>query len=204
MSEAYQRFLESMKIDYYKWHDGIGYDLEALRQLAPDERNMAEKILLSRGCLDWRDVDALDVLGTEAAISELKSALRNERFEIRIEAMEKLALRGAIHARDVEKILVETIPHVTILNGLSFTFRLAERYPTEAVKQVLLRTAMEGHDDARCHAAALAEYLYGVAKSSFDFERRDFYLRFNEKNRSIRKAAYLQLCQNVHIDPNLV
>ncbi len=34
-SEIYQQFLNSMIMDYDKWHDGTGYDLEALGQLGP-------------------------------------------------------------------------------------------------------------------------------------------------------------------------
>ncbi|MFO1497686.1 MAG: hypothetical protein U1G07_04715, partial [Verrucomicrobiota bacterium] len=33
-----QRFQNSLTIDYEKWHDGIGYDLEALRAASPEER----------------------------------------------------------------------------------------------------------------------------------------------------------------------
>lgn len=29
-SESYQGFLDSMVMDFDKWHDGIGYDLEVL------------------------------------------------------------------------------------------------------------------------------------------------------------------------------
>ncbi len=33
---AHDRFIRSMVIDYDKWHDGIGYDLEALEQATED------------------------------------------------------------------------------------------------------------------------------------------------------------------------
>ena len=39
MTKEYQRFLDSLNIDYSKWHDGVGYDLDALRKLSPDEHN---------------------------------------------------------------------------------------------------------------------------------------------------------------------
>ncbi len=201
MSELYQRFIESMKIDYMKWHEGIGYDLEALRQLPPVEQAKAEKMLLSHGVGDWRDVEALDVLGTKDAITALKKALKSKRFEVRISAAEHLAKSEHITPAEVERVLVETIPEVTILNGLSFTFRLAEQYPTEAVRRAVLKNAMHGADDARVLSAALAEFLFGAARSSFDMHRRELYLRFNEKNPAVRREAYLELCRNVGIDP---
>ena len=37
------RFIESMKIDYEKWHDGIGYDLKALAEANREEREKRKK-----------------------------------------------------------------------------------------------------------------------------------------------------------------
>ena len=34
---AVRRFERSMVMDYEKWHDGTGYDLEALKEATPDE-----------------------------------------------------------------------------------------------------------------------------------------------------------------------
>ncbi len=41
-----RRFEQSMIMDYEKWHDGIGYDLNALREASPSERETIEKILM--------------------------------------------------------------------------------------------------------------------------------------------------------------
>jgi hypothetical protein len=37
-SAAIDRFLRSLVIDYEKWHDGIGFDVDALREATPAER----------------------------------------------------------------------------------------------------------------------------------------------------------------------
>ena len=77
------RFRKSMTIDYEKWHDGIGYDLNALNEATPEERDMITNMLISRD-LDWRDVEALASLDTPrarevllAAASEGSSAVKN-------------------------------------------------------------------------------------------------------------------------------
>jgi hypothetical protein len=36
-SPTLDKFLQSMKIGYVEWHDGIGYDLEALGELRGEE-----------------------------------------------------------------------------------------------------------------------------------------------------------------------
>ena len=201
MSEEYQRFLDSMKLDYAKWHDGVGYDLDALRKLSPEEQNKVENILIERGVNDWRDIDALAEIGSEKALSALKNALQSDTYEVRIRAIERLSEKGIISEREIETLLVETIPLVSILNGQTFTLRLAEKYPTPAVKRVLLWCTLHGNDDIRVHAAALIYYLYGIAASSFDWDYRPFYLRFNDENISNRKLAYEELCKEIQVDP---
>jgi len=48
MSKEYQRFLDSMNMDYAKWHDGIGYDLDVLRKLSTDEKEKGVILTLLR------------------------------------------------------------------------------------------------------------------------------------------------------------
>ncbi len=202
MTGAFQRFLDSMKIDYMKWHEGIGYDLGELRKVSPDERNRVEEILIGRGCKDWRDVEALDELGSERAFTAMKAALQSSNHEVRIAATDKLAKRGILSEREIETILVETIPSATILNGQTFTLRLAENFPTPAVRRVLLWCSLHGNDDLRVHAAALIYYLYGIAASPFDWNHRPFFLRFGDKSFSNRRQAYLELCENIQVEPD--
>ena len=35
---AYTRFLASMQMTFDKWHDGEGYDIDALEEMTDDER----------------------------------------------------------------------------------------------------------------------------------------------------------------------
>ena len=56
-----------MVIDYEKWHDGVGYDLDAIREASQDERQAIEILLFNRGTRDWRDVEALAALDTARA-----------------------------------------------------------------------------------------------------------------------------------------
>jgi hypothetical protein len=204
MTSDYQRFLDSMKIDYMKWHDGIGYDLDALRQLSPAERQKAEAVLLATGCEDWRDVEALNELGTDHALAALRSALASHRYEVRIAAARALAQHGLLGEDEIELLLVKTLPDVTILNGMVSTLRLVEDHPTLAVRRTLLWCALHGHDDIRVHAAALIYYLYGQAAEPFDWAHRSFFLRFGDKNLAERTTAYQELCAAIQVDPQWV
>ena len=201
MSEEYQRFLDSMEIDYAKWHDGVGYDLDTLGKLSPDEQTKVENLLIERGVNDWRVVDALAEIGSEKALAALKNALQSDTYEVRIRAVERLSEKGSISESEIETLLVETLPLVKLLNGQTFTLQLAEEYPTPAVKRILLWCTLHGNEDIRVHAAALIHFLYGIAASSFDWDHRPFYLRFNDENIENRKLAYDELCKEIGVDP---
>ena len=54
MSDAVSRFRASMNIDYEKWHDGIGYDLDALRAASNGERAEAFSALCEKIGVDAR------------------------------------------------------------------------------------------------------------------------------------------------------
>jgi len=198
---AFQRFLESMNIGYVEWHDGIGYDLEAFVQLSPDERIAAEGILVSHCDRDWRDIEALDYLGSERALAAMASVLKSKNFSVRIAAATRLAKRKLLSEAQVEAVLLDTLPSATLINGLTDTLRLAGAYPTPAVRRKLLWCTLHGNDAIRVHAAARIHFLYGVAASSFDWEFRPLYLRFGSSRLAERRQAYLELCASIHVDP---
>jgi hypothetical protein len=54
-----------MAIDYEKWHDGIGYDIDAIKLASPAERKTIERILIAHTPRDWRDIEALAQIDTE-------------------------------------------------------------------------------------------------------------------------------------------
>lgn len=200
-SEAFKRFQRSMKIGYAEWHDGMGYDLDAISALSPDERRRAEDLVIDRRVADWRDVAALDRFGSERALAELKKALRAKSLEIRIEAAQRLARRGVLKESDVEQVIVRALDEATILNGMVKTLRFATANPTPAVLGKLLWCTLHGNDDLRVHAAALVHYLHGGSSSAFDLAFRPFYLQFGSKDRRVRHAAYLDLCAKIGVKP---
>jgi len=73
--EAAQRFWASTHVGDEEWRDGAGYDLAALREFDPAERAKAEDFLVRRSGVDWRDIDALDALGSERALIAIECSL---------------------------------------------------------------------------------------------------------------------------------
>jgi hypothetical protein len=196
--KAYDRFMESMKIDYYKWHDGVGYDLDALNELNSTELKQVEDLLISRKDSDWRDVEALAALSTPFSIQALRDCLASPNVECRLFAVRFLK---ELNIEDhIEEVLVRTLPETTIGNGLTYALYLAKTYPTEKIRRAVLRCALTGNDDIRVHCAAMALFLYGISRSDFDTEYKIIY-EFHEKDLSVRQRIFARLCAMVGVNP---
>jgi hypothetical protein len=200
-SADFVKFRDSMNIGYEEWHDGIGYDLEALGRLAGEEQRAAETTLLGRGVADWRDVDALDCLGSPGALVALSAALSASDVNVRLQAAKRLHERKLLSDGELETLVIAALDSATISNGMVKILDMAEAHPTNAIRQKLLWCARHGHDDIRVHAAALVHFLYGQSTSAFDWANRPLYLRFGESDPSERDAALAELCRDIAVDP---
>jgi hypothetical protein len=147
-----------MAIGYMEWHDGIGYDLNALAALSPDELLAAEDLLVARRASDWRDLEALDRIGSARALDQLNRALQSESVDIQIEAAQRLASRGLLTESVIEAIIIAALGRTTIVDGMVKTLNFAAAHPSAAVRRKLLACAVRGNDDLRVHAAALVHF----------------------------------------------
>lgn len=197
-----ERFRRSMVIGYEEWHEGVPYELDALDELDAAERLEVEELLLARAAHDWRDVQALDRLGSERALNALEKALRVPDLNVRIEAAMCLAQRKSLSGPRLEELILEALDRATILNGMTKTLAFARKHLSATIVRKLLWCAEHGNDDVRVHAAALVHHLFRRAKSDFDWDKRPFYLRFASNDARERHAAYLELCQDIGVDPN--
>jgi hypothetical protein len=195
---ALQRFLDSMKIGYYEWHDGIGYDLDALNEMSPDELKQVEELMISQRDRDWREVETLAALNTPSTIQALKDDLESNNFDVRLFAVKYLKEMGI--EDHIEEIVVKTLPLTKIGDGMSYALRLAETYPTESIRRTVLRCALVGNDDIRIHCAAMALFLYGKTSSSFDVNQKIVF-EFRVPDRNARMVPFTELCRMVGVDP---
>lgn len=193
-----QRFLQSMNIGYIEWHDGIGYDMAALKQLYGAERDQAEEILIANKDRDWRDVEGLATLATPRAIQALHDCLHSTSSDVRLFAVRYLKEMGI--SDHVEEVLIETLPRTRIGYGMTYALALAKDYPSNRIRETVLRCALHGNDDIRIHCAAMALYLYGVTEKEFDREQQVIY-EVGEKDEAKRLAAFRLLCRMVGEDP---
>ena len=188
-----------MVIDYEKWHDGVGYDLDAIREASQDERQAIEILLFNRGTRDWRDVEALAALDTAGARAALRQAKHSRDHDV--------ALAVARYAPDLlsvderTAVIVRALQSAQFYEGLSEALDQADVHHPPAVIDALLRGTIERNDDAAVHFAALVLFLHGKADSPFDMAQRPFFLTFNTPDRDQRTRAFCELCRKVGLDP---
>lgn len=200
MSDAVARFTASMNIDYEKWHDGIGYDIDAIRAATPAERSKIEQIMLARGVKDWRDLEALEALATPKATAAIRATIKSSDPELRLRATRILA-----HEPDGEATrdaaIVHAIERADVYAGLTQALDAAENHPSQAVKDALFRATLKGTSVTAVHTAALLFFLYGKAKEPFDMAQRPFFLKFSTEVKADRIAPFKELCATLGVDP---
>lgn len=199
-SAAYERFVASTNIDYERWHEGIGYDLDALRELDPDERFRAEHWLRARAGQDWRDLEGLLALGSPTARAAVVEQLRRGKLEQRLHAARYLTDDPAL-AADREAAVVAGLGSAVFYGGLSVALDLATRERTPAMLDALFRACFREQGEGAVHAAARLAFIHGAAKEEFDWDLRPLYLRFNTPDRVEREAAFRDLCALCKVDP---
>lgn len=199
-SAASERFKASTDIDYERWHEGIGYDLEALRALEGGERAEAERWLLARAGKDWRDLEGLMALGSEAARQAVLEQLRHGALDQRLYAARYLKDDPAL-AADRDAAVVAGLESAVFYGGLSVALDLATEERTPAMVDALFRACFREAGEGAVHAAARLAFIHGAAKEEFDWGLRPLFLRFNTPDRAEREAAFLELCALCKVDP---
>lgn len=206
-SDALARFMASTDVDYERWHEGEGYDLDSLRALDPDEAFRAEQWLIARAGNDWRDLEALLALETPNAKEAVAEQLRHGKLEQRLWAARYLtddpnaAAADPEFAADRDAAVVAGLASALLYEGLTQALDLAGEVRSEPMVRALWRASQRDEGEAAVHAAARLAFLYGKATSDFDWDLRPLFLRFGTTDRAERAAATAQLGKLCGVDP---
>lgn len=177
------RFKESMAIDYAKWREGEGYDLESMREMSQIELTEVEALLMDRLKRDgdWRDVEALAAIDTETAKAAVLSAQKHQITNVRNYAVRL----GPITEADV----VRALESAKSMDGLDASLRMAEDCNTTLVRRAVLDMARNGDSTVRVHMVAMLYFLMGKSKEAFEWKHRPYFLSFGvEDNQALRNA----------------
>jgi hypothetical protein len=188
---ALGRFQRSMEINYEKWHDGVGYDLDAIAAASPEERTAMETILLNRNMADWRDAEALALLDTPTASDALRAALPHADAQIRaaiVRSAPQLIPEG-----ERTTTLVKALENATLYGGLSEALDEAAEFHPKEVVDALFRGVQQRDGETAVLFAAMLMFVHGKAASPFDWDQRPFFLRFHTQDRAERDALIAEL-----------
>lgn len=197
-SEAYTRFIASMRIGYAEWHDGAPYDVGAIDLMSAAERREVERRLVARKNKDWRDSEALARLGTDAAMAALLASTRGPNREVRLRAGKLLRENG--RAVDLEGLIVEALRHG---DGSDSALELATRYPSEAVERTLLHGLRCGEDNRTGFFASALLFIHGQLDDPEGYAAQFVNEPFIGPGPQ-RDAAFRVLCARIGVDPSSV
>jgi hypothetical protein len=195
--EAYHLFIDSMFMNFDRWHDVIGYDLEALKRMEPEERASIEELLIEnlQEAGDWRDVDALAALGTESALEAVDKARFHRKTKVREFALKTILNNH--HSKKITKKKVAELEDQVVQAVKRGNFEIAEYMPTVRVKKALLDSTREADSVIRVNAAAFLLYLCGQAAEPFDWSQRPFFLRFSNRDPKTLQEAWEELRKRI-------
>jgi len=179
-----------MVMGFDQWHDGTGYDLEALERLGSEERASIEELLVKNleQAGDWRDVEALVVLRTASARTAVDKARSHHNTRVRSYAL-RIILDNR-HSEDMTKEEMTELEEQVVQAVKHGDFEMAESMPTMRVKKALLDSAREADREVRVSAAAFLLYLCGQASEPFDWSQRPFFLLFGDYDPKVVQSAW--------------
>ncbi len=200
LSPAYARFKASMVIDYGKWRDGEPYDIAALSEITPAERDHLTDELCEKSSLDWRDVEALRALATPKSINRVGVAAEKQTDGAGIEAFtDDIAAQG--WTPKIETRFIEKLERAVSFDGaLDRLYTIATAHPTQAVIEQLMRNArIAGDATVRYSTAGFLLELTGHVDTryTFDPDIRPHLLDLNSDDYKAYKAAVAWLEQKV-------
>lgn len=189
---ALARFERSLFIDYEKWHDGVAYDVAALRELTAEQRRSIEARLTPPD--GWRDVEALAViatLGSESARAELRRVAAAGSSETRLAVLRFAPDLVDDTART--KALVEALDSATAFDSFTTTLEQVAAFHPQPVVEALWRGLETRQGDVAMHYAGMLAFLHGKTESSFDWSLRPLLLEFKTEDATARRAAVRKL-----------
>lgn len=186
------RFEHSLFIGYEQWHDGVGYDVEALRELTDQQRRGIEARLTPPD--GWRDVQALAViasLGSDSARAELRRVATAGSSETRLAVLRYAPDLVDDAARTTA--LVEALDGATAFDSFTTTLEQVETFHPQPVIDALWRGLETRQGDVAMHYAGMLAFLHGKTDTSFDWAQRPLFLEFKTEDAAARSAAVRKL-----------
>jgi len=138
--------------------------------MAAAERSVVERELASKSQLDWRDVEALSLLGTPDALKRIAEAALKQPDHGGAAAVKAEAAEG--WKPGLEDRFLDLLSSAHLMEtSFDRLFEVAERHPTPRVVERLIYLATVGADGERYAFGAFLNYLYGHADDWYGLDQ---------------------------------
>lgn len=194
-----RRFRASMAMDLERWRDGTGYDLAAIDEATPEEREAMLDIVLAHGQGEARDAEAMVRLGGPRAEAALRRQAASGSLLQRLAVLQEAPQWVTDDERTAT--LVQALHQARAFHGLSATMDLVERWHPAPVIDALWHAARHGAPELAVHAAAMLAWIHGLAAEPFDWSQRPFFLQFGDQDGHARERACHALRDRIRQQP---
>lgn len=196
-TDAKKRFLDSMVMNFDRWHDGTGYDLDALDEMTDDEKDCVVDLLAAEPLQRWSNFEALRRINTPRALAAISDALTHPSLQVRI-AASRFA-ENSDGAR--EAVLAEAMSKAELYSGFAQALDQVEIFHTPRIIEAMLTALLNRGDAEAVNIAGMLFYIHGRAESSFDWGHRPLFLKFKTNDLGQRRRAFTELCGEIGVDP---
>ncbi|HWB19946.1 MAG TPA: hypothetical protein VG711_06575 [Phycisphaerales bacterium] len=204
-SDAHKKYLASKTIDYEKWHEGEGYDLNAFAQMTSEEREAEVQSICDMPSPDWRDLQVLRVHNTKQSIDRLRSLLARASMDVRVYALRELIKGGHTPGSVADVQLAHLLNEMQDDDtGLTQALLIAQNYAGPMSRLALLHGARK-HSSVALHFASALLDLAQLSDdlAGFDPKFRPALLKLlPECTQEERAAAFSKICAWLNIREN--
>jgi hypothetical protein len=197
-SKDFYQFIDSMNppvAHYYGDDEPIaGYNLEVLKRLTESELEDIVKIISTKKSLSWQDIEALDVIGSESALTALSVRLTSPNIYNRLDSAERLYARNILSFSALESIILASIKK----SVSSKTLDTVRKFPTLAIKNRLLWFIVFGKM-GRGDTAKNIYLIYGQ-KDKTELDVYNFH-KFDSQIPFMRLLFFLDFCRRMDVNP---
>lgn len=202
-----ERFCEGLRMDFERWHDGVGCDLTLLEGALPDELAAMEAAVRRHSPRDARDVEALAAFaaaGSGSAAEALRAAF--EDGDVRVRTAVLWHAPEAVPGDDRLRFLSDALATARIGDGLGPVLDLLREGIPPGLLPVLWREVERRDGLEAFHLAALLLVSHGHEDPELDPVWRPLLLRFNTPDPGERRSAVDELRGRVgpHAGPDHV
>ncbi len=187
---AWNAFLAGLRLDYERWHDGVGYDVTTIPALSPLQRRRAVDLLRTRE-LTWRELEALAQLDTTEAWEAIDEAAEDPQSTmLRFRAASLQAERG--RRNDLTEVIVRELKRMDRSDeGETAVLLAAQEHDSPRIRKGLL-WASWNRTPCAPNAAALLLHLTGHAADPLALEHREIVLGLGPHENSFVRGAAME------------